>query len=90
MPYMKKLAVAHQLHHSEKYGGAPWGMFLAPQVRPAQVGFPPEIAHDNRSLDPCVSSNITVSHSIVQELDDIPGASEELDRLVAELDWSKR
>ena len=32
MPYMKKLAAAHQLHHSNKYDGAPWGMFLAPQV----------------------------------------------------------
>ncbi len=33
LPYLKKLAVAHQLHHSEKYDGAPWGMFLALQVR---------------------------------------------------------
>lgn len=29
---MKKIAVAHQLHHAEKYGGAPWGMFLGPLV----------------------------------------------------------
>lgn len=55
MPYMKKLAVAHQLHHSHKYGGVPFGMFLA-----------------------------------VQELDAIPGAREELERLTDELDWSKR
>jgi beta-carotene 3-hydroxylase len=28
---LKRCAVAHQLHHSEKYGGIPWGMFLGPQ-----------------------------------------------------------
>ena len=33
MPYMKRIAVAHQIHHSEKYQGAPWGMFLGPQVK---------------------------------------------------------
>lgn len=55
LPYMKRIAVAHQLHHSGKYGGAPWGMFLGPQ-----------------------------------ELEGIPGASAELDRMVAELDFSKR
>jgi len=55
MPQMKRIAVAHQLHHAEKFGGAPWGMFLGPQ-----------------------------------ELESIPGATEELDRLVSELDWSKR
>ena len=31
MPYLRRVAVAHQLHHSEKYGGVPWGMFLGPQ-----------------------------------------------------------
>ncbi len=31
VPYLKRCAVAHQLHHSEKYGGVPWGMFLGPQ-----------------------------------------------------------
>lgn len=55
LPYLKRVAVAHQLHHAGKYGGAPWGMFLGPQ-----------------------------------ELDSIPGAKEELDRMVAELDFSKR
>ena len=30
VPYLKRCAVAHQLHHSEKYGGVPWGMFLGP------------------------------------------------------------
>jgi beta-carotene 3-hydroxylase len=33
MPAMKRVAVAHRLHHSEKYGGVPWGMFFGPQVR---------------------------------------------------------
>ena len=27
---MKRCALAHQLHHSEKYNGVPWGMFLGP------------------------------------------------------------
>jgi beta-carotene 3-hydroxylase len=31
LPYMKRLVVAHRLHHSEKYGGVPWGLFLGPQ-----------------------------------------------------------
>ncbi len=31
VPYLKRVAVAHQLHHSEKYGGIPWGMFFGPQ-----------------------------------------------------------
>lgn len=35
---MKKIAVAHQLHHAEKYGGAPWGMFLGPLVSQGHPG----------------------------------------------------
>jgi beta-carotene 3-hydroxylase len=31
LPAMKRIVVAHQLHHSEKYGGVPYGMFLGPQ-----------------------------------------------------------
>lgn len=34
---MKRIVVAHQLHHSEKYGGVPFGMFLGPQVRPPRL-----------------------------------------------------
>lgn len=30
LPYLKRVAVAHKLHHSEKYGGVPWGLFLGP------------------------------------------------------------
>lgn len=33
MPYFKKVVLAHQLHHSEKYGGVPFGLFFGPQVR---------------------------------------------------------
>ena len=32
MPYFKKITLAHQLHHSEKFGGVPFGLFLAAQV----------------------------------------------------------
>jgi len=31
VPYLKRVAVAHRLHHSDKYGGVPFGMFLGPQ-----------------------------------------------------------
>lgn len=31
LPVLKKVAVAHQMHHSEKYGGVPFGMFLGPE-----------------------------------------------------------
>ena len=34
VPYLKRVAIAHKLHHSEKYGGVPWGLFLGPHVRP--------------------------------------------------------
>ena len=31
LPALRRIAVAHKLHHSEKYGGVPYGMFLGPQ-----------------------------------------------------------
>ncbi|KAK3252567.1 Phospholipase A2 crotoxin acid subunit CA, variant 2 [Cymbomonas tetramitiformis] len=31
VPYLKRVAMAHKLHHSGKYGGVPWGLFLGPQ-----------------------------------------------------------
>ena len=31
LPYMKRLVAAHRLHHSDKYEGVPWGLFLGPQ-----------------------------------------------------------
>lgn len=33
VPYLKRVAIAHKLHHSEKYNGVPWGLFLGPHVR---------------------------------------------------------
>jgi beta-carotene 3-hydroxylase len=39
---MRRIVVAHQLHHSEKYGGVPFGMFLGPQELEA-VGAGPEL-----------------------------------------------
>lgn len=54
LPYLKRVAVAHQIHHAHKYDGVPWGMFLGPQ-----------------------------------ELEAI-GAGPELDKMVSELDFSRR
>ena len=31
VPALQRVAAAHKLHHSEKYGGVPFGMFLGPQ-----------------------------------------------------------
>lgn len=31
LPALRRIALAHQLHHSEKYKGVPFGMFLGPQ-----------------------------------------------------------
>ena len=31
LPALKRIAVAHKLHHSQRYGGVPWGLFLGPQ-----------------------------------------------------------
>lgn len=42
LPYMKRVTVAHKLHHSEKYGGVPWGLFLGPQELEA-IGAGPEL-----------------------------------------------
>jgi len=41
-PYMKRVAVAHQLHHSEKYGGVPYGLFLGAEELEA-IGGGPEV-----------------------------------------------
>ncbi|WIA14151.1 hypothetical protein OEZ85_002693 [Tetradesmus obliquus] len=42
LPYMKRVTVAHKLHHSEKYNGVPWGLFLGPQELEA-IGAGPEL-----------------------------------------------
>ncbi|KAF8413220.1 hypothetical protein HHK36_001196 [Tetracentron sinense] len=31
VPYLRKVAAAHQLHHSEKFDGVPYGLFLGPK-----------------------------------------------------------
>nr|QKN89225.1 beta carotene hydroxylase [Lonicera hybrid cultivar] len=31
VPYFRKVAAAHQLHHSEKFEGVPYGLFLGPK-----------------------------------------------------------
>ncbi|KAF5833419.1 beta carotene hydroxylase [Dunaliella salina] len=54
LPALKRIAVAHQIHHGGKFDGAPWGLFLA-----------------------------------VQELDAIPGARAELERLVQQSEQAK-
>lgn len=33
LPYMRRILAAHQIHHMDKFGGVPFGMFLGPQVR---------------------------------------------------------
>ena len=47
VPYLKRVAIAHKLHHSEKYDGVPWGLFLGPQVSEA---LPPLHQADVHSL----------------------------------------
>ena len=32
VPFMKRVAAAHMLHHADKYEGKPFGMLLGPQV----------------------------------------------------------
>ncbi|KAG9448024.1 hypothetical protein H6P81_014152 [Aristolochia fimbriata] len=31
VPYLKKVAAAHQLHHADKFNGVPFGLFLGPK-----------------------------------------------------------
>ncbi|KAI3421488.1 Fatty acid hydroxylase domain-containing protein [Psidium guajava] len=31
VPYLRKVAAAHQLHHSDKFNGVPYGLFLGPK-----------------------------------------------------------
>jgi beta-carotene 3-hydroxylase len=30
VPYLKRVAAAHKLHHAERFNGVPWGLFLGP------------------------------------------------------------
>ncbi|EPS69050.1 hypothetical protein M569_05711, partial [Genlisea aurea] len=38
VPYLRRVASAHQLHHSNKFGGVPYGLFLGPQEIEEQEG----------------------------------------------------
>jgi len=38
LPYLRRVAVAHQVHHSERYGGVPYGLFFGPQELEAVGG----------------------------------------------------
>ena len=38
VPYLKRVAAAHTLHHAEKFNGVPWGLFLGPQELQAVGG----------------------------------------------------
>ena len=50
VPALKRIAVAHKLHHAERYGGVPWGLFLGPQELEA-VGAKAELDRLCRDLD---------------------------------------
>lgn len=51
VPYLKRVAVAHQLHHTGKFQGAPWGMFLGPQELEAMPGGKEELDKMVAELD---------------------------------------
>lgn len=38
VPYLQKVAAAHQLHHADKFKGVPYGLFLGPKELEAHVG----------------------------------------------------
>ncbi len=38
LPYMKRIAVAHQIHHTNKFDGVPFGIFLGAQELEAVPG----------------------------------------------------
>lgn len=38
VPYLKRVAAAHKLHHAERYEGVPWGLFLGPMELEAVGG----------------------------------------------------
>lgn len=38
VPYLLKVAAAHQLHHADKFNGVPYGLFLGPKELEEEVG----------------------------------------------------
>ncbi|CAN4101413.1 unnamed protein product [Withania somnifera] len=43
VPYLRKVAAAHSLHHSEKFNGVPYGLFLGPKELEAVGGLEKEV-----------------------------------------------
>ena len=40
IPFLQRVAAAHALHHVDKFGGVPYGLFLGPQELAAVGGLP--------------------------------------------------
>ena len=38
VPMLRRIAAAHSLHHAQRFGGKPWGLFLGPQEIAAAGG----------------------------------------------------
>ena len=51
MPALKRIAAAHSLHHQQRHGGVPWGLFLGPQELSA-VGAKAELDQLCQEPDP--------------------------------------
>jgi beta-carotene 3-hydroxylase len=50
VPALQRIAAAHQVHHSGKLGGLPWGLFLGPQELAAVPGGEQELARQLAQL----------------------------------------
>ncbi|KAK9829178.1 hypothetical protein WJX72_004346 [[Myrmecia] bisecta] len=55
LPYLQRVAAAHQLHHANKFGGKPWGLFLGPLEVESQEG-------GREELDRLVASRLNSRH----------------------------
>ncbi|KAL5727254.1 beta-carotene 3-hydroxylase [Ranunculus cassubicifolius] len=52
IPYFRKVAAAHQIHHSNKFNGVPYGLFLGPKEL-LEVGGSEELEKEiNRRIKP--------------------------------------
>ncbi|TYH41203.1 hypothetical protein ES332_D12G300000v1 [Gossypium tomentosum] len=50
VPYFRKVAAAHQLHHSEKFQGVPYGLFLGPKELEEVGGLEELVKEINRRI----------------------------------------
>ncbi|URE39965.1 Fatty acid hydroxylase superfamily [Musa troglodytarum] len=41
VPYFRRVAAAHQIHHMDKFEGVPYGLFLGPKVMPTNTDLGP-------------------------------------------------